>query len=246
MAPLALSSSALHVLLQYISPPSQLTHPIPPHLLSKPLSQRHRFLHLTPEHPDDYLCWPSSPEKKARIIDLLETRSRPLGDDPPSIYPVQYSFDGEDFFAHVDLSGDAKQGPRVILQWDESGEWTYHNTDLMPFPPGSRVALGDVLIPSPPLNPVSLQMLSRPSYLHSFEADGIHVDSDDDDYWNAYGATDIGDSHYGQSAPAAAKDAVSSEDAYWAQYASVHGKFAVLQISDPPPPEVNAFDELQS
>ena len=106
MSPSTFSPNVLHILLQYISPPSQLTQPIPPHLLSKPLLQRHHFLHLTPEQPDEYLCWPSSPEKKAHIVDLLETRSRPLDDDQPTAYPVQYSFDGEDFFAHVD------HGPR--------------------------------------------------------------------------------------------------------------------------------------
>ncbi|KAM5535443.1 hypothetical protein V8D89_010965 [Ganoderma adspersum] len=222
MAPSALSPNLFHVLLQYISPPSQLTQPIPPHLLSKPLLQRHHFLHLTPEHPDDYLCWPSSPENKARVIHLLEARSRPLDDDQPSLFPVQYSFDGEYFFAHVDLSTNTDQGPRVILQWDESGEWKYHNTDLMPFPPGSRLALEDVLVPPSPPNPVSRQPFARPSYLHTYDVGDLHDDSDDDDYWNAYGATDIGDSHYSQG-PAAAKDSASSEDAYWAQYASVHG-----------------------
>ena len=224
MSPSTFSPNVLHILLQYISPPSQLTQPIPPHLLSKPLLQRHHFLHLTPEQPDEYLCWPSSPEKKAHIVDLLETRSRPLDDDQPTVYPVQYSFDGEDFFAHVDLSNDDGEGPRVIFQWDESGEWKYHNTDLMPFPPGSRPALEDVLVPPPPPNPVSIKPLSRSSYPQNFDVDDSQDDSDDDDYWNAYGSTDIGDSQFGERTPSSAKDAMSSEDAYWAQYASVQGE----------------------
>ncbi|RPD82575.1 hypothetical protein L226DRAFT_549286 [Lentinus tigrinus ALCF2SS1-7] len=225
MSPSSLSPNVVHVLLQYIAPPSQLTHAIPPHLLSKPLLQRHHFLHLSPEHPDEYLCWPSSPEKKAHVIELLESRPRPIDDDQPTLFPVQYSFDGEDFYAHVDLSGGTHDGPRVLLQWDDDGgDWRYHNTDLMPFPPGCRADLEDVLVPPAAPNPVSVHSIATPSYPRSFDVDGLQDDSDDDDYWNAYGATDIGDSHYGEGAPGAAKDAAaSSEDAYWAQYASVQG-----------------------
>ncbi|CDO71542.1 hypothetical protein BN946_scf184911.g12 [Trametes cinnabarina] len=222
MAPTPLSLNVLHVLLQYISPPSQLTQPLPPHLLSKPLLQRHHFLRLTPDQPDEYLCWPSNPERKERIIDLLESRPRSLDDDQPTAYPIQYSFDGEDFYAHVDLSGYNGEGPRVILQWDESGEWKYHNVDLMPFPPGCRSALEDVLIPPAPPT-FSSQPTATAAYGSSYTNDLPQDDSDEDDYWNAYGSTDIGDSHYGSAAPAAAKDDASSEDAYWAQYASVQG-----------------------
>ncbi|KAI0361652.1 hypothetical protein OH77DRAFT_1508535 [Trametes cingulata] len=224
MTPQPLPLNVVHVLLQYIAPPSQLTNPLPPHLLSKPLLQRHHFLRLTPEQPHEYLCWPSSPERKAHIIDLLESRPRPIDEDQPFDYPVQYSFDGEDFYAHVDLSGHGGEGARVILQWDESGEWKYHNTDLMPFPPGSRSALEDVLVPPVPPNPVSLPTLSAATYTRSYDHDVPQDDSDDDDYWNAYGATDIGHGLHGSgTAPVSAKDNVSSEDAYWAQYASVHG-----------------------
>ena len=219
MSPSPLSPNVLHVLLQYISPPSQLTHPIPPHLLSKTLLQRHHFLRLTPDTPDEYLCWPSSPEKKAQILELLESRSRPIDDDQPTTYPVQYSFDGEDFFAHVDISPGDEDRPRVILQWDESGEWKYHNVDLMPFPPGSRALLDDVLVPPPAPAPVVIQTRAAPSY---FDTD--LPEDDEDDYWNAYGSTDIGDSAYSDGVPTSAKDTISSEDAYWAQYASVHGK----------------------
>ncbi|KAI0801289.1 hypothetical protein C8Q74DRAFT_1454658 [Fomes fomentarius] len=209
MSPSPLSPNVVH-----------LTHPIPPHLLSKNLLQRHHFLDITPEQPDEYLCWPSHPEKNIRVLEFLEARSRPIDDDRPTAYPVQYSFDGEDFFAHVDLSGDTGEGARLILQWDEPGEWKYHNSDLMPFPPGARPNLEDVLVPPPIPNPVSLHTFSYPC---PFEANDFQDDSDDDDYWNAYGSTDIGDSHYGDGGPASAKDAGSSEDAYWAQYASVQG-----------------------
>ena len=223
MSPSPLSPNVVHVLLQYISPPSQLTQPIPPHLVSKTLLQRHHFLHLTPEQPDEYLCWPSSPEKKQQIIELLESRPRPVDDDQPAAYPTQYSFDGEDFFAHVDLSYDSGEGARIILQWDEAGEWKYHNTDLMPFPPGARPNLEDVLVPPPPPHPVSLHPFSTSSYSRTFEANDLQDDSDDDDYWNAYGSTDMGDSLYGDAVPSSAKETASSEDAYWAQYASVQG-----------------------
>ncbi|KAL7285296.1 hypothetical protein ACG7TL_000391 [Trametes sanguinea] len=223
MAPTPLPLNVLHVLLQYISPPSQLTQPLPPHLLSKPLLQRHHFLRLTPDQPDEYLCWPSSPERKAHIIDLLESRPRSVDDDEPTAYPIQYSFDGEDFYAHVDLSEYGGDGPRVILQWDESGEWKYHNIDLMPFPPGSRSALEDILVPPAPPKLDAQTTFSAATYSSRYENELPQDDSDDDDYWNAYGSTDIGDSHYSSAAQASAKDAASSEDAYWAQYASVQG-----------------------
>ncbi|KAI9063042.1 hypothetical protein FKP32DRAFT_1686352 [Trametes sanguinea] len=223
MAPTPLPLNVLHVLLQYISPPSQLTQPLPPHLLSKPLLQRHHFLRLTPDQPDEYLCWPSNPERKAHIIDLLESRPRSLDDDEPTAYPIQYSFDGEDFYAHVDLSDYGGEGPRVILQWDESGEWKFHNIDLMPFPPGSRSALEDILVPPAPPKLAAQPTFSAAAYTSSYENELPQDDSDDDDYWNAYGSTDIGDSHYSSAVPASAKDAASSEDAYWAQYASVQG-----------------------
>ncbi|KAI0662803.1 hypothetical protein C8Q70DRAFT_908776 [Cubamyces menziesii] len=223
MNPQPVPLNVLHVLLQYISPPSQLTQPLPPHLLSKSLLQRHHFLQLSPEQPEEYLCWPSSPARNTQIIDLLESRPRPLDDDQPSAYPIQYSFDGENFYAHVDLSGYGGEGPRVILQWDDSGEWKYHNTDLMPFPPGSRSVLEDVLVPPAPPHPASLQTFPPAPYNRGYGDDVPQDDSDDDDYWNAYGSTDIGDSLYCGSAPVSAKDSASSEDAYWAQYASVQG-----------------------
>ena len=223
MAPSPLPPNILHILLQYISPPSELTQPIPPHLLSKPLLQRHHFLSITPDTPDDYLCWSPSPEKKARALELLESRPRPVDDDQPTAYPVQYSFDGEDFFAHVDLSCGTGDGPRIVLQWDEHGDWRYHNVDLMPFPPGSRPLLEDVLIP-PPLS-VPVQTRATPPLVPGFDPAFVDEDDgDDDDYWNAYGSTDIGDSAYSDGAPTSAKDVQSSEDAYWAQYASVQGK----------------------
>ena len=75
----------------------------------------------------------------------------------------------------------------MIFQWDESGEWKYHNTDLMPFPPGSRPALEDVLVPPPPPNPVSIKPLSRSSYPQNFDVDDSQDDSDDDDDFNGSG-----------------------------------------------------------
>ena len=235
MSPSPLPPNVVHVLLQYIAPPSQLTDAVPPHLLSKPLLQRHHFLHITSEQPDEYLCWPSSPEKKAHIIELLESRPRPIDDDQPAVFPVQYSFDGEDFYAHVDLSSGTDDGPRILLQWDDgTGEWRYHNADLMPFPPGCRADLEDVLVPPAAPNPVSVHSIVTPSYTRSFDVDSLQDDSDDDDYWNAYGATDIGDSHFGEGAPGSAKDAAaSSEDAYWAQYASVQGQWSFARFSQP-------------
>ncbi|KAH9944404.1 uncharacterized protein BXZ73DRAFT_40022 [Epithele typhae] len=216
MAPSLLSPNIPHVLLQYISPPSQLTQPIPSHLLSQTLLQRHHYLRLTPDTPDEYLCWPSSPEKRAQILDLLESRPKPLDDDQPLTFPIQYSFDGEEFFAHVNVSDDG-DGVRLILQWHDAGDWRYHNLDLMPFPSGSRSSLEDILVP--PASPVRPVTAHAPALRES----SLASDEDEDDYWNSYGSTDIGDSAYSDGIPTCRKDTSSSEDAYWAQYSSVHG-----------------------
>ena len=107
--------------------------------------------------------------------------------------------------------------------------------DSMPFPLGSRAVLEDILVPpSPPPQPAVVQPFPRPTQPLELHVDDQRDNSVDDDYWNAYGSTDIGDGHYSQSAPASAKDAMSSEDAYWAQYASVQGKLRYIVVSSAP------------
>ena len=92
---------------------------------------------------------------------------------------------------------------------------------MMPFPPNSsaspeQIPTKETEYIAPPVQPVSAASYTDNAY----EDDG----SDDDDYWNAYGAQD-------DAAPSnddtfmASKDAeAGTEDAYWARYSSVHGQ----------------------
>ncbi|KAK0208333.1 hypothetical protein DFS33DRAFT_1379864 [Desarmillaria ectypa] len=83
---------------------------------------------------------------------------------------------------------------RLIFQWDyNDASWKYHNAGLMPFPQSSSQRLGEI----------------------------ASHDKEEAAYWDAYGQEDHhdeGDHH------ALVHDShAHTEDAYWAQYANVHG-----------------------
>ncbi|OBZ80082.1 hypothetical protein A0H81_01170 [Grifola frondosa] len=233
MAPSPISPSIIHIVLQYISPPSHLSHPSPTPPLVPFASATASFPPTLSRSSARVPLLSILPRTSVRAIEFLESRPRPIDDNEPSIYPVQYSSDGEYFYAHVDLSSGTDSGARLIFQWDDADGWKYHNTDLMPFPPGSLVSLEDVLHPSS--NHVLLQAVpSARSYVHSFGDDNLEDDSDDDDYWNAYGAHDHSSESTGHGHIPSAKEAGNTEDAYWAQYSSVHGTADSTQPSPLP------------
>ena len=218
MSPTPISPSTVQVALQYISPPSQLDQPLPPYLLSKPLLQRHHFLSISPDDPQEYLCWPTSREQAPRAIELLDAIPVPANDDEPPSFPVNYSFDGEYLYAHADVSHDNAPGARLVFQWDEDDGWKYHDAGIMPFPPSSQASLIDVLESKP-----SVLQPTAPNPVDSYNSYGFDdSSSDDDDYWNAYGSQDALDESE-KDPVSLSSDAVGTEDAYWAQYASVHG-----------------------
>lgn len=220
MAPAPLSPSTVHIALQYIAPPSQLDQPLPPYLLSKPLLQRHHFLQIPPDDPAQYLCWPA--DTSAKAIDLLEALPLPVDDDSPQAYSVQYTSDPEHTYAHVALMPGEQDGVRLVFQWDEPDGWKFHDTKLMPFPQGSKALLSDVLA-TPVPNTITPQSNTVPSEYNMDPFGEQNESSDDDDYWNAYGANDS-DDPVPQNALSASKDiSGDSEDAYWARYSSVHG-----------------------
>ena len=219
MSPSPLSANVVHTLLQYIAPPSQLDQPLPPYLLSTPLLQRHHFLQIPPEDAPQYLCWPSDTSSKA--VDLLESLPRPA-DDEPQTYPVQYTSDPEQTCAHVALAQPGRDTIRLVFQWDEEDGWKFHDVKLMPFPQGSKATLGEALASPEPILGVPTVAAAVPEY-SPYGFNEQSESSDDDDYWNAYGADDSDDpsAHNGLSA---SKDIASDgEDAYWARYASVQG-----------------------
>ncbi|KAI0322709.1 hypothetical protein OF83DRAFT_1080114 [Amylostereum chailletii] len=208
----------VNLILQYISPPSQLDHPLPPHLLSRPLLQRHLFLDIPPSDSTSYLCWNSILRDRAAA--LLESLQKPLDDHTSTRYPVQYSADEENTYAHVHVTPTDFPGLRLVFEWDGVDSWKFHDANLMPFPTG----YAEDESPQGPKTP---------------------SEGDDDDYWNSYGGPDEdADALVGRQPFNAAKDDVdTSEDAYWAQYAAVQGT-ADSTIPSPkyprrpvPPPE---------
>ena len=190
-----LPAHTVGLVLQYISP---LTDPLPPHLLSTPLRQRHHFLQISTTSPLDYLCWPSP--DNLRIIDLLDHLS--LLSDHPS-YLTRYTSDPDSTFAHAQVSLDA-QGLRLVFHWDNN-TWKYHNLCSMPFPSPS------FLTPEESFSSVAMPGHLCPDQLNS---------DNDDSYWASYGEAvdDLTSSSPSQNVPD-----IVGEDAYWAQYASVQG-----------------------
>ncbi|KAH7931002.1 hypothetical protein BV22DRAFT_1053633 [Leucogyrophana mollusca] len=210
-----LPAHTVNIVLQYISPPSQLAQPLPPHLVSKPLLQRHHYLQIFPSVPQEYLCWPAP--HSARAIELLESCNGQPVDDQADAYPTRYTFDGEYVYAHVHISSD-REGVRMLFQWDEADGWKYHDLQLMPFPVPSYSSIEEVTAP-----PSIRSEYSEGARTFELEdARGGSDESDDDAYWNAYDAP--GD-EYSPLPPHSAKKSAheGAEDAYWAQYASVQG-----------------------
>lgn len=220
--------NTINTTLQYLVPPSQINDPLPPYLLSKSLLQRHHFMSISHYNPEEYLCWPS--ESSSKAIDLLERVPTPIEDHAPPTYPVHYTSDGEYIYAHVALPPNQsdEDAVRLVFQYDANDGWKFHDLKTMPFPPGSNPSLRDTLASvtdsesaateshqsataAPAWNPYGFD--------HDNEASG---DVNDDDYWNAYGAADSG-SPSPRQAWSAKESAADSEDAYWAQYSSVHG-----------------------
>lgn len=200
-----IQSHTVHLVLQYISPPSLLTEPLPPHLLSRSLLQRHHFLQISPDNPLEYLCWPSP--QSARAIELLNNAFTSPSDQPKH-YHVRYTSDSEHTYAHVQVVL-YDEGVRMLFEWDDEDGWKYHDSQLMPFPSTSRSVL------EPASSTVELER--RPAVTRGFL-------DDEDHYWNAYSAPLI-ESISALAPRSAFKDgfADGTEDAYWAQYSSVQG-----------------------
>ena len=209
----------INLILQYISPPSQLMTPIPSDLLSLSLLQRHRLLDITLTDPSSYLTWPSSGRDCA--IQLLESLPMPL-DKLALDFLVGYAADPEHTYAHVHVKSTGDDGLRLVFEWDGQESWKYHDSNVMPFPPGTRQSLSDAIAGAATITiPVPESKGPKPGNPGNGD-DGEDTDNDND-YWNSYCAEDVCGM---QSSPSIGRDEVgASEDAYWAQYASVQGVF---------------------
>ena len=217
IAPIPLYTISL--ILQYICPPSQLVVPIPSDLLSLSLLQRHRFLDITPIDISSYLTWPSS--GRDRAIQHLESLPMPLDELAPD-FLVGYAADPEHAYAHVHVKSTGDDGLRLVFEWDGQESWKYHDSNVMPFPPGTHHSLSDAVANAATIT-IPVPELKGPTPETRGNGDGGNDTDDDSDYWNSYGAEDTCSM---QPSPSMGRDDVdASEDAYWAQYATVQGVF---------------------
>lgn len=219
MEHIPISLYTINLILQYISPPSQLARPIPSHLLSRPLLRRHALLDISPQDPSAYLSWPSSDSDRA--IQHLESLQMPLDELAPD-FLVGYTVDLENSYAHVHVKPTGDNGLRLVFEWDGEESWKYHDSTLMPFPPGTHPFLED------PAARAASDSIPSPSLGGEKQIKGATGDGDDDDYWNSYGVED--DSGIKLLPSIGKGEADVSEDAYWARYAAVQGTVSVTPL----------------
>lgn len=209
MPPSAIAQDTIRLVLLYISQ----ALPLPPHILSKSLLQRHYFLNISPDDYVAYLAWPdSSPELLAEALIGL---SSPLDDQDP-LYTITYTSDKETALAHVSVASTVPASNsliRLVFLWDnDDATWKYHNLGLMPFPQDS--------VPSVD------QAMSQISFDQS--------EMDADSYW---GTPDQSDEVCGNDR----KPQSDSDDDYWARYSTIQGKQS-LQLSSLSP-QVSNFEQ---
>lgn len=212
--PVPLLAHSINLTLQFLTLSQREAEPLPPHLISNPLGQRHHFLQLSPDDPSSYLSWPS--ESDTGIIGtLLQSYIPPVDDTQYSNYPVQYTSDTETTCAHVhvllprtpgqknsvpavtaehdnslfdgQLGSFADPALRLVFLWDhQDGSWKYHDAGLMPFPPHSYSSLVDALS-STSTNTNTMSRLHE-DFLDDPSLVPDHDEGEDEDaYWNAYG-----------------------------------------------------------
>ncbi|KZT57389.1 hypothetical protein CALCODRAFT_555359 [Calocera cornea HHB12733] len=217
--PYNLPEHTVQLTLQYLLPP---VPPLPPHLLSNPLRQRHLLLHTS---DGSYFCWPSSCASPDRLLSLLESLSS--SDLPPSrISKPAYALpDEHTLLACVDIGGLV----RLVWRWEcDRHEWGYHDAMLLPAPIGTPV------FPHADVKE-ALYSLPRNTFLERFgdasptaptdplEDGTIRPGRDAPaaaDYWAGYGSR--------SPSPEAMRGAGGSDDeggddAYWASYGQVGG-----------------------
>ncbi|KAI0004304.1 hypothetical protein BJV74DRAFT_881451 [Russula compacta] len=218
MDPIPIPSYTINLILQYISPPSQLASPIPSNLLSRSLLQRHSFLEISPEDAPSYLSWPS-PDRD-RAIQYLESLPMPLDELAPDLV-VGYAVDPEHAYAHVHLKPTGDDGLRLVFEWDGEESWRYHDSNVMPFPRGTRPSLVDAVAGatsvSVPIPEFGEEKQDKSGNCDG-DGDGEGDSGSDDDYWNSYGKEN--NSGIQLLSSTSKNEADASEDAYWAQYAS--------------------------
>lgn len=254
-APPALPAHAVTLLLSYLSP---LENPLPPHLLSEPLQQRHHFLTLgttfqSTEDAANYISWPSSEDNTIACVAKLLSEL-PLADtfDPSVTYLTKYSFDGETVYAHTfippNMSSFEDDGLRLVFRWEgEKSEgivkghdghptnadgWKFHDAKPMSFPSlGLHGTPRDALQSILRSSAANQIVESRESSNTNHHDAGIDEENDDD-YWNSYGhesgSEEAESNNRSHIRAHSSKDEQYTEDAYWASYSAVHGEISTF------------------
>jgi hypothetical protein len=234
-----LPSSLLPLLLQYLLPPSPAG--LPPHLLSRSLSSRHRYLNIEPsEDLGAYYALSSASTPAVEVLGDIGATHRAEDGFDSIVGRIGYvaeracDIDGAaEVKSFVQLRFEGRE-VSVVLIW-EQGEWKY--TDVRPGP------LLEGLSSTPTLAIHSISSGGKTKamakvtrvVIQTQSADDLAEGGDsEDDYWARYGAnSDSEDEESGvprngsppiQTKGKGKRKANSSgtrsvnEDAYWAQY----------------------------
>jgi hypothetical protein len=207
----------VHTIFQYVLPPSL---PLPLHLLSKRLTERHHFLSITPTDTTRYLCWPSSD-----AADVTEALARgvsdPLTSEPE--HEVRYTApDEETVLAHV--RPDLQSPLQIVFTWDtETASWRYHDARMLPFPEASLPSL-DAALSSGLNGPSALErpsvFIDQPAASHRPRSDS----STSDNYWAGYESSGSSPDTSALPPSVPVEEDDKAEAAYWASYGAVHGE----------------------
>jgi hypothetical protein len=223
-SPPPLPNHTVVLVLDYLHP--ALSLPLPSHLLSTSLTQRHHFLNLGPDDPQAYLSWPSSTTTVdnntpgTSTLDVLAALP-PRGDDGGVLpYPIRYTADGETAYAHVLAEAPSLHKTlRLVFQWDGSDAWKYHDMSIASLPPSDFGTPSEAMAAATAAVSASTPLPSPSPFDRRGPSDG----GDNDDYWDSYGGGDE-DHDREHARPTFSRDgSTQGEDAYWAQYNSVHG-----------------------
>jgi hypothetical protein len=231
-------SSLLALLLQYLLPPSPAG--LPPHLLSRALSSRHRYLNIEPsEDLGAYYALSSASAPAVQVLEDIGAYHRAEDGFDSIIGQIRYvaecgyDVDGTvGVKSFVQLRCEARE-VSVVLIWE--GEWKFTDVRLGPLPAG--------LCPTPALAINSTRSSGRVKapanatrvVIQAQSTSDLDEEEDGgDDYWARYGAnSDSEDEESGvprnslmpfQKKEKGKRKAHSSgsrsvnEDAYWAQY----------------------------
>lgn len=214
MAATPIPPHVVHTVFQYILPPSL---PMPLHLLSRPLIERHHFLSISATDPASYLCWPSS--YTDQVTEALEGGLQdPLMSEPE--HDVRYSApDHETLLAHVRPHAESRL--QIVFAWDTRTEtWGYHDARMLPFPELSLSSLDIALADRRKALPTVESFCKvENQLLHGSRSSSPASDN----FWAGY------NSRSSPTTPAIPVNVVADDDgkaeaAYWASYSTVYGE----------------------